>query len=129
MNDIFRNLKHRYQRQARGWSDQDTWSFDSYLAIVIIGGCKHLKKYIHGYPSNLKSIQEWKQILNEIIWTFEMVLKIVDMDIIYYTKKKKSWKEFNEKHNTKIRYMTRNEYLRYNKGWNLFRDYFTSLWD
>jgi len=131
MSDFFRNIKHRYQRQQRGFSNEDTWSFDSYLASVIIGGVKHLKENLNGHPSDITNLQIWKDILTEIIWTFETIEKMINMELLYFVpkNKQKSWTSFNKKHNTNVRYMTYEEHIRYINGWSYFQKYFMSLWD
>ena len=40
-----------WQRGIRGWADEDTWSFDHYLARVIAEGLRHLDQVKHGVPN------------------------------------------------------------------------------
>lgn len=42
----------RYQRSKRGWSDSDTWSFDSYIAKVMSEGLIYLADHTHSYPGD-----------------------------------------------------------------------------
>lgn len=65
MKEIYRKIKKFIQRGQRGWSDEDTWSFDYYLAEVISGGCKYLTDNSHSYPDGLTE-KKWKRILNKI---------------------------------------------------------------
>lgn len=52
------------QRGRHGWSPQDAWSFDTYLAEVISEGCTHLRAG-HSYPGNLEP-EKWDEILEKI---------------------------------------------------------------
>jgi hypothetical protein len=103
--DTKRSIKHWTQRAKRGWSDQDTWSFDWYLARTIAGGLKHLKEHKHGVPTMAfpekgepgdydehgnhtdqamaKAEKNWDKILDTMIATFETAQKINDHNWIY----------------------------------------------
>lgn len=65
MKDLSRKIKKFIQRGRRGWSDEDTWDFDSYLSEVISGGCKHLANNTHSYPNDAGEA-EWGNILIKI---------------------------------------------------------------
>ncbi len=67
-----RFLKHRYQRAKRGYSNQDCWDFDSYLARVIVGGIDELLKG-SGYPTHINSREEWEAILKEMQEGFGLI--------------------------------------------------------
>jgi hypothetical protein len=54
-----------WQRARRGWSVEDTWSFDDYLARVIAGGTKELGERKIGYPMELTP-ERWDEILRTI---------------------------------------------------------------
>lgn len=58
------------ERAERGWSREDTWSFDTYLAGIIAGGCRALAQRGNGYPPQLTP-EEWSAILNRIADAFE----------------------------------------------------------
>jgi len=75
-----------------------------------------------------KSMIEWKKILSEIIWTFEVTSKIQDHDWIYIPLAKYRNKYENK---TKRGYhlMTKEECKRYKNGWKLFQQYYFDLWD
>ncbi len=65
MKEIYRKIKKFIQRGKRGWSDEDTWDFDSYLSEVISSGCKHLADITISYPTGM-GFRKWKRILNKI---------------------------------------------------------------
>src|SRR5258708_7263452 len=46
----YRIIKRGTQRWRRGWSDEDVWGFDTYLASVLAGGLKRLAGHHHGVP-------------------------------------------------------------------------------
>lgn len=58
----------------------DTWSMDHTLAHIILPMLKQLKATNHGYPSGL-SEQEWDEIQDKMIWSFEQKIKDTDMDL------------------------------------------------
>jgi hypothetical protein len=73
------------QRARRGYSTEDTFDFDSYLARVIAGGVTEIRETLHGYPPELgqigetfdpnnmddeRGVAEWKAILDKIIHGF-----------------------------------------------------------
>ena len=48
----------------------DTWSMDHTLSYIIVPMLQQLKDTTHSYPSNLNSVDEWYEILDEMIWAF-----------------------------------------------------------
>ena len=107
---IPRRIKWFFQRGKRGYSDNDVWNFDSYLAEVISKGCKQLAKEKHGYPSNL-TLEKWEEILNSLSKKFEEYTKIIYLEEGYETV---SPEEFDKKMDEMI---------------NLLKNHFTHLWD
>ena len=65
---IFR-AKMFIQRGRQGYSTEDTWSFDSYLAEVIAGGLTELRGRNISHPMRF-SPEEWLDILDKIIAGF-----------------------------------------------------------
>ena len=78
--------KHQ-ERAQRGFSVEDVWSFDCYLAGVIAGGCRELARISHGAPTSCyanpdaieqatkadsdEAMECWKGILEDIARGFE----------------------------------------------------------
>jgi hypothetical protein len=93
---------YKYQKIFRGFGDNELWNFDTTIAKYIVPRLKRFKELQHGYPANLKE-EEWNEILDQIIYSFE--LKLDD-------------KEFDEE-------------LRadYELGLIYFAKYFDHLWD
>jgi hypothetical protein len=101
-------IRYAKQRIKRGYSDQDLWSFDSYLAGIIAGGCEDLARISHGVPGNLTE-GEW-----------ESVLKTIAVGFRDYAKDK-----FSESDGVPLS----DEESTYNKGFDEFRKNFGALWD
>lgn len=53
------------QRARRGWADEDVADLDAYLAAVIAGSVRHLRRRFHSHPPDL-SPQQWADVLDEI---------------------------------------------------------------
>jgi len=124
-------------------------NFDYYIAEVICGGLKHLKKIQHILPAWQEGESEevaqkrWDGILDDITYTFEKAMDIMDHDLIYvpskdwteelYQKNLKITEEMNEKYydknDKKYEVMIKDEVDRYERGWKFFQTYFFSLWD
>ena len=79
--DFYLESKWFIQRGIRGYSDRDIWNFDYYLSNIITKGIKFFKSQGHGLPtwtaekSEEEALNEWNEILNSIIWTFETTEK------------------------------------------------------
>lgn len=58
------------ERASKGWSVEDTYDFDAYLAGVIVGGVGALRDSLHGYPGELDGAPDpmaaWDSILELI---------------------------------------------------------------
>jgi len=60
------------QRAERGFSDADCWSLDHYLATIIAGALRQLRKASAGYPADLTK-ERWDAILAKMTRGFEAV--------------------------------------------------------
>ena len=81
---------------------QDTWSLDYYIAKFTLPRLKLFKKVERGYPCDLKSIDEWHDILDKMIASFEIL----------------ATDEWNTQDEQKI----------VDEGLDLFRKYYQDLW-
>ena len=109
--------------------DHDTWSMDHTLAHVIHPMLVQLKATQHGYPNGLTE-QEWDDILDEMIWTFEQKCRDNWEDDFYgdYIEDPKNgsmagsfeWIDHDgmKAHQTRM-----------TNGFKLFGKYFENLWD
>jgi len=108
---IKRSARKFIQRGNRGWSDEDAWSFDHYLAKVIIGGLTQLRDNNHGYPSDMTP-ESWEEALTTMIDGFEAAVDIIEMNFVFADPK-----SYNDLE------------TRFDIGSNLFTANFFSLWD
>jgi c-di-GMP-related signal transduction protein len=112
----------------------DTWSLDFYLAKTIRDSVLYLKDTTCGYPSDLQSMDEWKEILGKIAWTFDLIIKIIDLDIYYFEadgfESEERYEKAKEAVNSSCRgrVATEEEIQKYKEGFALFQKYFMSLW-
>jgi len=139
--DIPLNIKTFIQRGKRGWANSDTWDFHSYLSEIICEGVKHLKKIQHGLftwtpgKTELEAENEQDCILNTIINTFELAKEISNGDVLYLPSKEWSDKEYKklkkwkEEHKYKNKILNKKEVEEFERGFDLFKEYFFSLWD
>jgi len=131
-----------FQRGKKGIAESDIWNLHDYLSKVTIEGLKYIKEYGIGVPTWEEGMKEgeatkkWHEILDTLIWTFEIAQKISDGNVYYLrnVKDRKSWREVCKKLNKKHpeyenRVMTDKEIRKYDKGWRLFKKYYYSLWD
>ena len=86
-------------------SYQEMWSLDYTLAKYILPRLKKFKEVCCGYPCPLTE-DEYEEILNKMIWSFDYIVK---EEIHTIEEKEKLDKQCQE-------------------GLNLFAEYFRSLW-
>ena len=114
------NKRQRKKLQAKmnvlkeaHFTDEQLWDMDVTLAKYISSGLKQFLNYVEtkeelpGYPSDFKSLEEWHESINKMIWSFEEITK---REHINYRK--------DEEYRKKIQ-----------EGLNLFAKYFQSLWE
>ena len=146
LTDLQWQIPNVIGRMRRGWGHADVWGFDYYLADVIVGGLKQLKKTQHILPTWKQGEPEevaqkrWNEIMDKIIWTFKTAQDIIEYDTMYipikdwteeqYKKNLKFVEEMNKKHpDYKYKVLTKEECKKYEEGWDLFKTHFFSLWD
>jgi len=99
ITDLKWKIPNLIHRAYYGWGKADTWDFDNYLANVIIGGLKHLKKYS-------TSAEPTPEEFDAMIEGFEANLLMMDDPSVY-----KELKPI------------------FDRGMRLFHKYFNHLWD
>ena len=70
-----KQIKWFIQRGKRGWADCDVWGLNSYLAEVISGSVKKLKKIHNGYPDGFEE-EEYEEVLENISNSFKEFLQV-----------------------------------------------------
>ncbi len=129
-----KGVKRFIQRGYRGYADSDLWSLDSYLARTILSALIKFKGDLHGHPCTVKSEQEWLDIVNNMIYTFDIEKGAIDDEVSIpenykeYVKMKKFAAEM-AKNDWHIKVLTAAEHKKYLEGWKLFQKYFRGLWD
>lgn len=150
----YRKCKWFIQRGSRGWSDRDVWSIDYFLCDIMPPMLQRLKETKHGIPNNIyvKHIEElagtffndmsqaeidryddeamklaeaeFGDILNSIMWTFELAKRINNDEIQM---------PFNGceklKSNGDWEFLTDEDMTMFYKGFDLLKEHFFSLWD
>jgi len=129
----YRQCNYAWQR-VFSFDERIVWSIDDHLAKSIPQWVRKLKETQIGYPmsmyseedfidnnynttedSDKRAIEKWNNILDQIAEGFEAYTKIED-EVLYPTKPgyEELYKELSEK---------------YENGFDLFRKYFSDLWD
>lgn len=94
-------------KKENGFYPDECWSLYSSICMFIIPRLKYFREHTGGYPVTVSSIEEWQNILDKMIWSFEESLKDdVDVD-----------ENIRELYNKDVE-----------EGLNLFSKYFLDLW-
>lgn len=94
-------------KKKHGFSPDEAWNLDVTIAKFIFPRLKCLKKQVDSYPKEVLSLNEWKLIIDKMIFAFKRIAK--------------------EKH-----IIGRNSALdnkKIEEGLYLFRKYYFNLWD
>ena len=126
-------IKHLYQRMRQGWSYQDCWSIDWYIAEILPKMLRHLKKNNHGHPQGVTE-NEWHEILEAIAHGFDLQYQILEYKLFDFSNKKqkkviKNMFHKNPKLYENCKIMTTKDRAAIKKSWRLFQKYFYNLWD
>lgn len=100
--DCCPKIRYLFQWIKNGFPDSDIWNLDWSIAEYTLPRLKRLKEVQHGFPGDLETIEEWDEILDKIIITFDRIVK----------------EDVNVEHEKEI-----------TEGLDLFRKYYFSLWD
>lgn len=101
-------IKNLYLRLRYGAGCCDVFNLDYYLAKKILGPLKVFRKELVSYPSGLSSSEEWEEILDKMIYSFEYIIK---KDDLYLSVKEE-----------------RIEMKKADEGLKLFAKYYQDLW-
>lgn len=101
-----REVQFELQRKTYGFSDDETWSLDLTIAKFILPRLKRFRQIDSGVPSDLTE-EQWHEILDKIIITFDMIVANDSTPTLFCDKEK-----------MKI----------VDEGLDLFREWFFSLW-
>jgi hypothetical protein len=67
--------KFLWQRLVRGWDDSELWDLDFTIAKFVLPRLKEFRLQSDGFPSCIKSKQEWENILDDIIYAMDATVK------------------------------------------------------
>jgi hypothetical protein len=130
----FAELKWFFQRGRRGWSDRDCWCLHAHIAKVLVDSLTHLKKIKIGIPAHIQKkgmtddegVKIWDDILDNMIYTFDIVLKAGDDQVCLYSPRK-DVQAFYKKHDYNM--LTKEDTQRFYNGFKLLSKYIFHLWD
>lgn len=115
-------MRHYIQRALRGYSDQDAWSANDYLARVIPGMLRKQKKG-YGYPESVGSRENWEEILEDIAQGFEAAEYISNGKSSYFVEEDGMYVlKLNDK-------ALKEATIKMEKGLQLFAKHYLNLWD
>lgn len=84
-SNISGSLKRVWQNIYRGWNDSDCWNMQITIADFVLPRLKRFKETVHGYPANIiesddyeEGMRQWKEIIDKMIYSFEVVSKDYD---------------------------------------------------
>ena len=128
--DIFDEIKYFIERGRKGYSSRDLWSFSDFLCEIIPDAVRKLKKKSFGCSSELydksrinDECHKWKKILEEIAQGFEAGKSILDLKYFKHEKKGEYYTHEIDEEKSKLLAQ------KYERGMELFKRYFFSLWD
>jgi len=102
--------KKQLKRNGNYVSSRETWSLDITIAKYILPRLKAFRKDICGeYPCVLNSKEEWYEIIDKMILSFQLITDGAMFDIMYEHERQKVETSINE-------------------GLDLFRKYYFNLW-
>jgi hypothetical protein len=130
LNELNSQMFWAWQRVFKGYDDRIVWGIDSYLSEHIPLWIRELKEKKHGIPTQCFLPEDWDNIkceykngaeeiaqekfdniLNQIAEGFE-AYKRIEQECLWIDDPE--YKELTD---------------RYNKGFDLFKEYFGNLWD
>ncbi len=106
ISEAMRDLRDRWQRGCRGYSNRDVWNTYVYLSEIISGMSGDLANETHGYPPEL-SAEEWDTVLRTIQKGFARVGEIEDS----------------------AEDLTDDDMQHLNEAFDLLKKYFIYMWD
>jgi hypothetical protein len=152
------NVKSWWQRRIKGYANEECWNLNCSTAEWMIPRLKYFRDNLHGTPFNREkefdketstddqtlTLEEWKDILDKMIYAFEFVLNEDDILTKCYPAdydwgwtvepekedKKESSRRliFNDDRKPDYTYFNECE-ARHKEGLRLFALYYRNLWD
>ena len=105
-------------KKQNGFTPDQTWSLYYNIAIFVLPRLKHFRKLTIGIPMNFKTMEQWHQILDKMIFSFESILKYDDCVLP---------EQYSQKYSDSKQAIT--AYTKdLQQGFELFGKYFLHLW-
>ena len=126
-------VKWAWQRLFRGWDDRVAFGIDWYLAENMPAWIERMKKYGNSYPFDMTP-EEWNKVLDEIADGFRAGHRVLNGDL-------SAWKELWDSGWTggdipnpdefwpKMKGQEKEALEKFDRGMELFVQYFWNLWD
>src|SRR3990167_9910633 len=103
LSDWKYEIKWAWQRVFKGYDDRVTWDLHAYLSDYVPKILREMQSFVHGYPStpfkkkkqkgDIKSVKEWKEVLEKIAKGFDAARKIENNEYMVKVKLKKPRKD------------------------------------
>ena len=106
----------------------DTWSLDSNLALIIHPALVEFKRELESHPAQFESIEEWKAVLDKMIFSFDSASRDDSEDEFYSGDFTEPF--FGPESTIKIDFDgLEAHYKKVQEGFELFGKHFQSLWN
>lgn len=138
---VKRVTKFPYQRVRYGFSDQDLYNFDKYLAQVLSQALPKLKD-AHGYPADMETSEDWNEVLDKMTEGFaryheeyehpdteEMRAWDKLLEEWFDREGVAPWPRLPESYREGSRKFDEEQERALNESLDLLKEYFRNLWD
>ena len=131
-NDIkffFRKIGQRFKYGFPAWHAYD---FISWHASVVVPRLKLLRSREFGWPGCLENREQWNDILDKMIWSFENInthVPIETSEDYYVTTEKNETGTVFRSHGSIDTSASDSHHKRVQEGLDLFGEYYLCLWD
>jgi hypothetical protein len=129
-----------YQKLRYGVSESECWNLSTTITSFVLPRLKHFKKMQrYAYPPDITP-EQWEEIIDELIWTFEFmdnegevlnpfpdVWKNKEEELWEYCQREKTPEEKEAINKWYAKQLELNERKR--RGLELFAKYYDALWD
>lgn len=140
-----RIILYPLQKLFRGYSDKDLWNVDYSLGMIIVKYLKAFKKSKrNSYPSCFNNMEEWEEVLDDMIYAFDYLANVQDKDMEIWNEcgckiklnfsTKENGEDFIQHESSdetfeNYKRISEKKYDEAKKKAQLFIEHFNSLWD
>jgi len=114
---IIKAIRRFIERGRKGYCYEDLWSWDYFFSKLIARSLKDFRQIVHGYPTDVKTFEDWLKILDEIIDCFEEQTRSDSDNTVDegYLKRLKEREKYKQE--------------KLHKGLQILEKYYYRLWD